>query len=158
MLLRAVLQWRGCWAAAPEACALGHRFVCLCALPRIRAAHGAVSAAGARHSLWLQIMALEGVFASSAFRFFSFLSDILCQVSMLSFVSLHFPLQVPWEDFTSGNHSLKLAKSEINWNWNAFTCTSTFFLWQSDNNLRKVTVTLHYGRINSQDKICTCFI
>lgn len=48
-----------------------------------------MSAAGVR----LQDTAREDVFASSVFCFFSFLADILCQASMLSFAGLHFPLQ-----------------------------------------------------------------
>lgn len=57
---------------------------------------------------------MEDIFASFEFCFFSFLSGILCQVAMLSFVSLHFPIKARWEEFSSGNHSLKPAKSELN--------------------------------------------
>lgn len=105
-------------------------------------------------------MAVEDILASSEFYFFSFLSDILCQVPTLSFVSLHFPLQDPWEEFSLGNHSVKLAKSELN--SNTFLCTSTFFFFfcdnQKDNSLGKVTITLHWGRIYSQYKNCTFYL
>lgn len=56
---------------------------------------------------------MEDVFASFEFCFLSFLSGILCQVSMLSLVSLAFPIKAHWGEFSSGNHFLKLAKSEL---------------------------------------------
>lgn len=58
---------------------------------------------------------MEGIYLLLLnFCFFSFLPGILCQVSMLSFVGLPFPAKAHWEEFSSGNHSLKLVKLELN--------------------------------------------